>query len=154
LTCHRPSNTDNEENFKEIISGISKLCDDEKVKCVFPVHPRLKSKFDLLKNNKNFIISHPLCYSDLLYLQKYSKMIFTDSGGIQEEACILKKKCIILRKNTERPETIEVGGSLLLDAIKSDEIIRKYNILINKEILWSNPFGDGLANKKILNIIK
>jgi len=154
LTCHRPSNTDNEENFEEIILGISKLCEKEKVKCIFPVHPRLKNKISSLKDNKNFIISDPLCYSDLVYLQKYSKMIFTDSGGIQEESCILKKKCIILRENTERPETIEIGGALLLDKIKSDEIIRKYNILINKDVIWTNPFGDGLAYKRILNIVQ
>ncbi len=150
LTCHRPSNTDNDINFEQIIIGITQICEKENLKCVFPVHPRLKNKVEYLKTNPYFILQEPLNYTDLLTLQKNSKMIFTDSGGIQEESCILQKKCIILRQNTERPETVEVGGAVLLDNITTLEILSKYNLLINKKVDWYNPFGDGLAYKKIL----
>ncbi|HBU07232.1 MAG TPA: UDP-N-acetylglucosamine 2-epimerase (non-hydrolyzing) [Candidatus Magasanikbacteria bacterium] len=154
LTCHRPSNTDDKNNINEIMSAISSICVVEKIKCIFPVHPRLKNKIEFLKSNDNFIMTEPLCYTDSLLLQKNSKMIFTDSGGIQEESCILQKKCIILRLNTERPETVDVGGAVLLNKMSKNNIVEKYNYLINKNIFWYNPFGDGFAYKNILNSIQ
>ena len=134
LTCHRPSNTDNQKNFQNIIEAIDELCRLEKIKCIFPMHPRLNNKKNFVKKFKNIIITQPLCYFDLLKLQKYSKMIFTDSGGIQEEACILHKKCVIIRLNTERPETLQVKGAMILKSITKNEIIRVYKKLINKKI--------------------
>jgi len=149
LTCHRPSNTDNIKNFKEIIRGISILATKEKMQCIFPVHPRNNDKLHLIKNNKYIIPIDPVGYLDLLRLQKNSRMVFTDSGGIQEEACILKKKCIILRTNTERPETIDVGGAEILLKINANNIVNSYIKLINKKVSWKNPFGDGEASQKI-----
>ena len=154
LTCHRPSNTDDIKKFKEIIKGISFICWREKVKCVFPVHPRLKDKIEFVRNNSNFIVVDPVGYLDMLCMQRYAKMVFTDSGGIQEESCILRSKCIILRINTERPETLKVGGAKMLREISSDEINHQYTLLRDKKVKWSNPFGDGLAYKKIINNIK
>lgn len=150
LTCHRPSNTDNDLNFAAIINGISKICNENDIKCVFPFHPRLKNKIDSIKKDKNFILIEPLGYLDMLQLQKHSNMIFTDSGGIQEESCILEKKCIILRTNTERPESVQVGGSILLDFITAEDINSKYNIINNKVVKWINPYGDGNAAEYIL----
>jgi len=153
LTCHRPENTDNLYNFEEIVSGVSHLAMEQNVKCVFPIHPRLKKHVKMIAKFDNIKIIDPVDYFDSLMLQKYSEMIFTDSGGIQEEACILKKKCIILRTNTERPETLTVGGALILSEISSEEIIRCNNKLTKRIIKWSNPFGDGNASRKILDII-
>ena len=153
LTCHRPSNTDNDKNFESIIETISEITENNGVSCVFPMHPRLKSRKLYVQKFKNIIISEPLGYLDLLMLQKGARMIFTDSGGIQEESCILQKKCVILRTSTERPETVNVGGALFLEDISKDEIKDKYNILIKKGVDWRNPFGDGNAYKKILKII-
>ena len=134
LTCHRPSNTDNQGNFKTIIKSIDNLCKKEGIKCIFPMHPRLNSKKEFLSGFKNILVTHPLGYLDLLNLQINSKMIFTDSGGIQEESCILKKKCVILRLNTERPETVKVGGAMILKEVSENEISKTYHTLINKKI--------------------
>lgn len=153
LTCHRPSNTDNDDNFMAIINTVSKICNENDIKCVFPFHPRLKNKIDSIKKDKNFVLIEPVGYLDMLQLQKESNMIFTDSGGIQEESCILEKKCVILRTNTERPETIEVGGAILLDSISTEDIYKKYDIIKNKVVKWSNPFGDGKAADYILRSI-
>jgi len=153
LTCHRPSNTDNDDNFMAIINTVSKICNKNDIKCVFPFHPRLKNKIDSIKKDKNFVLIEPVGYLDMLQLQKESNMIFTDSGGIQEESCILEKKCVILRTNTERPETIEVGGAILLDSISTEDIYKKYDIIKNKVVKWSNPFGDGKAADYILRSI-
>lgn len=153
LTCHRPSNTDDKSNFESIISSINDICEKEGVKCIFPMHPRLNNKKSFVNKFKNIIITDPLGYLDLLKLQKDSKMIFTDSGGIQEESCILKKKCVILRVNTERPETVRVGGAVLLREISTKDIFKKYVLLKNKKVKWCNPFGDGKTAVKIFKIL-
>jgi len=147
LTCHRPSNTDLPLNFQAIIKAVTRLCRQEKIPCLFPVHPRLKQQLSFLQTQPELIITQPLGYLDLLLLQKNSKMIFTDSGGIQEEACILQKKCLILRTNTERPETVRVGGSVLLKKIAITEIINQYQHLLNKKVNWKNPFGTNPTKK-------
>jgi UDP-N-acetylglucosamine 2-epimerase (non-hydrolysing) len=154
LTCHRPSNTDDKNNFESIIKGINNICEKEGLKCIFPMHPRLGSKKEFMKQFKSIIVCEPLGYLDLLKLQKDSKMIFTDSGGIQEESCALKKKCVILRLNTERPETVKVGGAMLLKEISTGEILRVYRALIQKIVKWSNPFGDGKTAEKLFKILK
>lgn len=153
LTCHRPSNTDDGQNFESIIKAIDTLAKKEGVRCVFPMHPRLNSKKEYVRKFSSMVISDPLGYIDLLMLQKGAKMIFTDSGGIQEESCVMEKKCVILRTNTERSETVEIGGASILKEITEEEIVTVYQNLIDKSISWENPFGDGLAYKRILDVI-
>ncbi len=154
LTCHRQDNTDNKNHFDQIIRGISNLALKHGVTCVFPMHPRLKNQNEFVAQFSNIKIIEPTNYFDSLILQKYSKMIFTDSGGIQEESCILEKKCLILRLNTERPETLEVGGAILLNDIKDSEIERCYNDLSLRKVTWYNPFGDNNTSERILNAIE
>jgi UDP-N-acetylglucosamine 2-epimerase (non-hydrolysing) len=154
LTCHRPSNTDNIECFTSILGAINKLCEDNGAICIFPAHPRLRSKHDLIVKYPNIKVIEPTGFLDLLNLQINSTMIFTDSGGIQEESCILHKKALVLRTNTERPETIEVGGAELLYEVNEQNIIDTYYKLINKEVSWYNPFGDGTASEKIIGLLE
>jgi UDP-N-acetylglucosamine 2-epimerase (non-hydrolysing) len=153
LTCHRPSNTDNDENLMEILHGVSTLAEQEGVACLFPVHPRLNSKKHLIEEFPKIKIISPVGYLESIVLQSFSRMIFTDSGGIQEESCILKKKCIVLSTTTERPEALQVGGARLLPKINRREIISTYTYLIDKDIKWTNPFGDGKASSKIISIL-
>lgn len=150
LTCHRPSNTDDDARMEAILSAVQKVCEQEDFACHFPVHPRLKSKLPFIQSFDRIITSEPLGYRDLIHMQKEAEMIFTDSGGIQEESCILQKKCVILRTNTERPETVEVGGAILLDAIEENEIVNKYQMLRARQVQWTNPFGDGKAAERII----
>jgi len=153
FTCHRPSNTDDETLFREIINTVDSLAQDEGVVAVFPVHPRLTKQKNYISSLNNIKSIDPVGYLDLLKLQKNSRMIFTDSGGIQEESCILKKKCVILRTNTERPETVEVGGATLLNDASSGQIMSSYNLLRDKVVDWQNPFGAGTSSEQILDII-
>lgn len=154
LTCHRPSNTDNDECLHGILGAVQVICEEKNMKAVFPVHPRLNNKrADFAKYDK-IILTEPLGYQNLLQHMLFAEMIFTDSGGIQEESCILERKCIILRTNTERPETVEVGGAVLLNEITKEDILDKYSGLSDKKVEWSNPFGDGKAGQRIINILK
>jgi UDP-N-acetylglucosamine 2-epimerase (non-hydrolysing) len=153
LTSHRPSNTDKSENLEAILSAAQKLCEEEDMLCVFSVHPRLTAKLDYIKSFDRIRAVEPLGYSDMLSHMKKAEMVMTDSGGIQEESCILEKKCLILRTNTERPETVEVGGAILLDEVTQDDILSKYHQLMQREVKWRNPFGDGKAAQRIIDTL-
>ena len=85
-------------------------------------------------------------------LEKNAKLILTDSGGVQEEACILKVPCITLRDNTERPETVNVGSNILVGANK-EKIINGIELMLKKERNWKNPFGNGESGKTIVKIL-
>jgi UDP-N-acetylglucosamine 2-epimerase (non-hydrolysing) len=153
LTAHRPSNTDSKKNLEGILSAIQAICEEQGWECIFPVHPRLSSRVPFIKSFKNVRVVEPMKYSDLLKHIKMAQVVFTDSGGIQEEACILEKLCVILRTNTERPETIEVGGAVVLDEVSEQDIIAKFNQLKNKKVGWYNPFGEGDAGERIIKIL-
>ena len=155
LTCHRPSNTDDDTALANILSAVNQISKDTDKIVIFPMHPRLnpKKKY-ILENYPRIKIIDPVWYLDMLMLQKNASMIFTVSGWIQEESCILQKKCLILRTNTERPETVEVGGAIILEKVSTENIYMKFNILLDKEIIWTNPFGDWTTSVKIFNAIQ
>lgn len=161
ITLHRPVNVDIEENLKLFCNTIIELKDFQ---FIFPAHPRtLKNlkKFKLLtklENATNFLITEPLGYLNFLKIFINSLCVLTDSGGIQEEASILRIPCITLRNNTERPETIEYKSNILvgmdMEKLKSElyHIKSDPNYLRGKP--ETNPFGDGKASNKIIEIIK
>ncbi len=95
----------------------------------------------------------PIGYLDFIQLQKHAKLILTDSGGIQEEACLLGVPCITLRENTERPESIEVGANVLVGRDGDKAIAAAEKWLAAGDFHWENPFGDGHVAEYILDII-
>ncbi|MDI6886485.1 MAG: UDP-N-acetyl glucosamine 2-epimerase [archaeon] len=80
------------------------------------------------------------------------RFVLTDSGGVQEETCILKVPCVTLRDNTERPETLEVGSNILA-GVNQDKILEGVKIMLSKERNWRNLFGDGKAGERIAEIL-
>lgn len=155
LTTHRPSNVDSKENLSELLDAISKLSKKYNYPVYFPIHPRTKKQietYSLNLDNNLFKIMEPVGYLEMLAMQKNAKLILTDSGGIQEEACILNVPSLTLRENTERPETIKVGASVLVGHSRKN-ILSEADKMINSKRNWSNPFGDGTAAKKIIKII-
>lgn len=115
-TIHRPSNVDDIISLYNIIQTLNKLSEIQKI--IMPLHPRSKKaieKFgliDLIDKNKIDIIP-PVGYLEFISLMKYSSMIITDSGGVQEEASYMRIPCITLRENTERPATVIEGTNYL-----------------------------------------
>lgn len=159
LTLHRAENTDNEYRLKNIFEGIIEIIKCYRdIKIIFPIHPRTKNKlkkyniFDEINNNKNIKIIEPVGYLEFLMLEKNAKLILTDSGGVQEEACILKVPCITLRDNTERPETVNIGSNMLVGDNK-EKLIKAVEIMLKKDRKWINPFGNGYSGKNIVNIL-
>lgn len=156
LTTHRPSNVDNQENLSELLEAITEVSKKYNYPVYFPIHPRTKKQienFNIKINENQIKLMDPIGYLEMLALEKNAKLIFTDSGGIQEEACILQTPSLTLRENTERPETIEVGASILVGHNKEKIIYSAEKILsINKN--WPNPFGNGESSLIILDKLK
>lgn len=154
LTMHRPSNVDDSKKLVEILDNLNEISIKYDKPFLWPIHPRTKAKieFEKIKVPESIILSEPLGYLDFLSLIINSNMIFTDSGGIQEEACILQKPCLTLRNNTERPETIEVGANYLVGN-SLELMIGAIEKFKTKSLSWNNPFGQNNVSKRILDSI-
>lgn len=160
VTMHRPSNVDDEKNLKlifKMLNGIS-----QKIPVVFPVHPRTGKKLKGITINKKIILTQPLGYLDFLALMKHSSLVITDSGGIQEETTYLGVPCVTLRRNTERPVTVEIGTNhLIQDKGKSmSEYINDVHSLVTKILSGSvvkkgkiPPKWDGKTSERIASVI-
>jgi UDP-N-acetylglucosamine 2-epimerase (non-hydrolysing) len=98
------------------------------------------------------MLVEPVDFFSFLQLESSARLILTDSGGVQEEACILSVPCVTLRDNTERPETLEVGSNILA-GVSPDKILECSKEMLSKKNNWENPFGDGTAGEKIVKII-
>lgn len=157
VTAHRASNVDVMANLLELLTLFASLYDRFKQKIVWPIHPRTQAKLtEFAIDVPNYLtLVPPVGYLDFIQLQKHAQLILTDSGGIQEEACLLGVPCITLRENTERPESIEVGANVLVgrDASKALAAAEHWLSQNTKEPQWSNPFGDGHVAETILDII-
>lgn len=151
-TVHRANNTDIEENLRNIVDAFSEL--NETI--IFPIHPRtekLLKKYGFYnKLNSSVTLSKPLGFLDFIKLMNHSKIIFTDSGGIQKEAYMLKVPCITLRENTEWVETLEDGWNILVGSDK-DKIIRAFREFHPFLKTHKDRFGDGKASKNIVSVI-
>ncbi|WP_010192871.1 non-hydrolyzing UDP-N-acetylglucosamine 2-epimerase [Bacillus sp. m3-13] len=120
VTCHRQENTDSNLRLNGIMEALLHLATHTPYTVVFALHPRTKKI--LIKNNiLVWLINHPNVlvldpppnFQETIHLQQHAKIVLTDSGGLQEESCILGTPCITLRENTERPETVDCGANTL-----------------------------------------
>lgn len=116
MTLHRPANVDSPDVLKSVFSVISQLANQLPV--VFPAHPRTRKNlayFGLVDGiSSNILFVEPLSYLPFIGLTARSRMILTDSGGIQEETTVLGIPCITMRSNTERPITCSLGTNILV----------------------------------------
>ena len=153
MTLHRQENVDNAEHLKKIIHGIQAVMERFKMPVVFPIHPRTQKRLQQFKINlpSSVKVIEPTGFLEFIVLEKNAALLLTDSGGVQEEGCILKVPCVTLRTTTERPETIKVGASLLAghDAAK---ILKSARILMKRPRNWKNPFGDGHSGERIVKL--
>ncbi len=159
LTTHR------RESFGAKMSGNLKVLREFVERCedvclIFPVHPNPNVKQTtekFLANRERIFLLEPLDYVDFLRLMKSAWLIVSDSGGVQEEAPSLGKPLLILRENTERPEAIESGAAKLVGENSLAEMLEEnYNdeSWINSVGQIDNPFGDGTAAQRIVEILE
>ena len=161
-TIHRDSNTDIETNLIGILEALLSCEEKTQMKIVLPLHPRTKAKIEQLKDknfverfikNPNIIILPPAGFNDIIVLEKNTKLIITDSGGLQKEAYFFKKPCVILREQTEWVEIVENGNAILTGADNS-KIKNAISLLLSKnDFTYPNLFGDGKAGQFICSKI-
>jgi UDP-N-acetylglucosamine 2-epimerase (non-hydrolysing) len=152
VTLHRQENVDDPERFAAILEGLSRVASEFHMPILYPIHPRsrkMMSHFNL--HPSRLELTEPVDFLSFLQLESSARLILTDSGGVQEEACILGVPCVTLRDNTERPETLEVGANILAGA-SPDNIVASARYMLNKNDSWPNPFGDGTAGERIVAI--
>ena len=153
VTLHRQENVDNPSRFTSILKGLNQVAIQFKLPVIYPVHPRSRKKMNEFGlKPENLTVIEPVDFLAFLQLESNAKLILTDSGGVQEEACILGVPCVTLRDNTERPETIEVGANVLAGA-SSERIMECVDVMLKKKKKWVNPFGDGKAAARIVKIV-
>jgi len=117
VTMHRPSNVDDRTTLSEFVNFFNNTASSKTI-IIWPVHPRTQKQlvltglWEILKTNKEIIMLNPLNYHEMLKLNMEANVFFTDSGGLQEECCVLGTPCITLRENTERPITLKHNGGV------------------------------------------
>lgn len=161
-TVHRASNTDTEENLREISKAFIELA--QEIKLVFPVHPRAEKYlkqyglYQALKNTPNIHLIKPVGYLEMLVLTKNAGKILTDSGGLQKEAYFAKVPCITLDTVSAWPETVEDGWNMVVGEETECQQIKRKNIINavrsfepNKK--QHNIFGNGKAAEIICDLL-
>ena len=157
LTLHRPSNVDNNSVLKSILITIRDL--SKQLPIIFPIHPRTRAR--IISEGLSGIIDcpgiislPPLGYLEMLGLLSKSRMVLTDSGGIQEETTALGIPCLTLRENTERPITVEQGTNTIVGT-DPDRIRKEFDaVLKTGGKAGSIPeFWDGQASQRIVSIL-
>ena len=154
VTAHRQENVDNKERLRWILNGLESVHREFSLPIIYPIHPRAMKKIREfgLEISKGVRLIQPLGFLEFLQLEANAKLVLTDSGGVQEETCILKVVCVTLRDNTERPETLQIGSNILA-GMNQEGILGSVKTMLNRERNWNNPFGDGKAGKNTLGIL-
>jgi len=154
VTLHRQENVDNRARFASILEGLDRVVAEFETPVIYPIHPhsrKMMTKFGL--QPRRLMLAEPVDFLGFLQLESSARLILTDSGGVQEEACILTVPCVTLRDNTERPETLEVGSNILAGA-SPETILECSKAMLGRDNNWQNPFGDGTAGRKIVEIVE
>lgn len=151
-TIHRPYNTDNKKRLLEIFKSLNNI----KYKVVLPLHPRTKGKlinFNIdIKKFNNILIINPCSYTDSIKHIIQSELLITDSGGMQKEAYILKKKCVTLRSETEWKETLNGGWNKLIFNNLEIDLKKLIEIEPNEKKHNKRVYGNKVSDKIIHEI--
>jgi UDP-N-acetylglucosamine 2-epimerase (non-hydrolysing) len=156
-TVHRPSNVDKPDSLQLLFNALSEI--SSQIDVILPLHPRTKKQLEeaniLQALPDTLHIIEPLGYFDFIYLQKNATCILTDSGGVQEESSYLKTPCLTLRKNTERPITIDKGTNELVGD-DYDLLKKRVNDILKKNYKKGEdiPLWDGKTAKRILRTLE
>lgn len=160
ITMHRPSNVDDETIFKSLVNWFTNIA-SQKVPLIWAIHPRTVKQAEsfgiltTLMSSKNILLLHPIGYLEMLKLNMMAKLMLTDSGGLQEECCVLGTPFLTLRLNTERPVTLlQHGGAGYLVGNNIDNINRDFEKILNEQRTPKRPeLWDGHAAERCLEAI-
>ncbi|OYR51422.1 UDP-N-acetylglucosamine 2-epimerase (non-hydrolyzing) [Halorubrum sp. Ea1] len=155
LTAHRAENVDDRERFERLLDSVAKAAEEHELPIVYPIHPRAKKRISEFGIDvpDSIQLVEPQDFLDFLVLEDAATIVFTDSGGVQEESCILRTPCVTLRDNTERPETVDVGANLIV-GVDPDDVVEGVREMLARDRNWENPFGDGTSADRILDTLE
>jgi len=152
VTSHRQENVDNPDILRNIIAGLEAVHREYSLPVIFPMHPRTRKMVEQFGISLDGLsVMNPVGFLEFLQLESNARLVLTDSGGVQEETCILGVPCVTLRENTERPETIKVGANVLAGT-GANEVLASTGQMLSRTGTWENPYGDGIAGKIIVTI--
>jgi len=162
VTIHRDSNTDDLTRLSAIFTTMKELAESNSIDMVMPLHPRtmiaLRNRapelYSSLSDHPHIRMIPPVSFLEMILLEKKSRMIITDSGGVQKESHFFSRPCIVLRKETEWVELVRNGTVKLVDA--EPELIRgawDYFMENSSTLQFPGFYGDGKAAKIILREI-
>lgn len=161
-TIHRDTNTDHAIAINSIFNGLLQVQKESGLNLVLPLHPRTRKKMEELldhklkeaiANNSLFQIIDPVGFLDIIALEENSKLIITDSGGLQKEAYFFKKPCVILREQTEWVEIVDNGNALLAGTDTALIVQHSSALLTKKDFTYPPFYGDAHAAEAICEII-
>lgn len=151
LTLHRAENTDKPETLARLVKTVNKL--NEKLPIVWPMHPRTKAKLEELNIPVEVKVMDPVGYLEMLPLIQNSKLVLTDSGGLQKEAFYLNKYCITLRTETEWTELVDLGVNRICGS-DEDKVKEAFEYFTNTSFkLMNNPYGKGDTAERIIKFL-
>lgn len=156
-TIHRDNNTDIPERLNSILDALKKWSTDNAMPVVIPSHPRLlkflteSQQNDLQKAGLRLV--PPASYVQMIALLASSRLVFTDSGGLQKEAYFVQRPCVILRPETEWVELTEGGHAIVTDADTTRILQAAHQLMNRSPEAWPQLYGDGHAAEQICQSI-
>jgi UDP-N-acetylglucosamine 2-epimerase (non-hydrolysing) len=153
-TVHRRETVEDDAALRDVFRGLALAAEDARLPLVAPLHPRTQQRIEELDISLGARVRAipPAGYVEFLQLHRNAALVFTDSGGVQEEACVLGVPCVILRETTERPEAVHVGAARIAGG-NADAILSAARALLPRRGYWENPFGDGKAGERIAKLV-
>lgn len=158
MTLHREENVDSRERLREAFLAAGGVAAALELPVILAAHPRTMQRvcrFELeeLAERPGVSMIEAPSYLDFLGLVARSALVLTDSGGVQQEACIVGIPCVTLRENTEWTETLEIGANALA-ATDPEDVVAAAQRMISAPRRWEPPFGDGFAAAQIVDVVE
>ncbi|HLF06980.1 MAG TPA: UDP-N-acetylglucosamine 2-epimerase, partial [Thermoplasmata archaeon] len=155
MTLHRQENVDSERSLRAVLRGVGMVARRSRLPVLWPIHPRTVKmlKRFRLRPPPGVRTVPPIGYFEFLALEKNARLVLTDSGGIQEEACILGVPCVtIWESETCWIETVRVGANRRV-APQADAILAGASGMMRSDRAWANPYGRGGASARIVRTL-
>lgn len=159
MTLHREENVDSADRLRDALTAAEQTREELGMPLIFAAHPRTEKRvveFGLEKlagERDGLIRLGALGYFDFLALMAESSLVLTDSGGVQQEACIVGVPCVTLRESTEWTETLDIGANTLAGTSPAS-VVAAARQMLEAPREWEAPFGDGHAAARIADVVE